>query len=140
DALAILAAIALIVGVVDGASDSGAGHRSTHTRTGFFGRVQALAGSGAGSFTAEQQAAENAAIDRTLTYTPYVRVAGAQHREIALTFDDGPGPYTPSILSILERDKVPATFFEVGVLERYFNASTSAIIADGDAIGDHTFL
>ena len=59
-------------------------------------------------------------------------------RTIALTFDDGPGPYTPQVLSILERHGVPATFFEVGVLERYFYGSTSAIVADGDAIGDHT--
>ena len=59
-------------------------------------------------------------------YTPYVRIAGAQHKEIALTFDDGPGPYTPQILSILDREHVPATFFEVGMLEHYFHASTAA--------------
>jgi peptidoglycan/xylan/chitin deacetylase (PgdA/CDA1 family) len=87
---------------------------------------------------AREAAAENAAIDRTLAYTPYVRIAGAQHREIALTFDDGPGPYTPQILSILHRDHVPATFFEVGVEERYFYSWTAAIAADGDVIGDHT--
>lgn len=39
-----------------------------------------------------------------------MHVAGTQHREIALTFDDGPGPYTPRVLSILERQGVPATF------------------------------
>ena len=33
---------------------------------------------------------------------------------------------------------MPATFFEVGIEERYFYASTAAIVADGDAIGDHT--
>jgi peptidoglycan-N-acetylglucosamine deacetylase len=105
---------------------------------GFFARIRVLAASGAGSLAARETAAENAAINRTLAYTPYVRVAGAQHREIALTFDDGPGPYTPEILSILERHDVPATFFEVGVLERYFYASTAEIVADGDVIGDHT--
>jgi peptidoglycan/xylan/chitin deacetylase (PgdA/CDA1 family) len=100
--------------------------------------IRDLAGSGRGSLTARESAAETAAINRTLAYTPYVRIAGAQHREIALTFDDGPGPYTPQILSILERRDVPATFFEVGVLERYFFASTAAIVAAGDVIGDHT--
>jgi peptidoglycan/xylan/chitin deacetylase (PgdA/CDA1 family) len=105
---------------------------------GFFARIRALAGSGAGSLAARETAAENAAINRTLVYTPYVRVAGRQHREIALTFDDGPGPYTPEVLSILERHDVPATFFEVGIEERYFDASTAAIAADGDVIGDHT--
>ena len=105
---------------------------------GFFDQIRALAGSGAGSLAARQTAAENSAINRTLAYTPYVRIAGAQHREIALTFDDGPGPYTPEVLSVLEREDVPATFFEVGIEERYFYASTAAIVADGDAIGDHT--
>jgi peptidoglycan-N-acetylglucosamine deacetylase len=107
-------------------------------RAEFFDWIREEAGLGARSLAAHEAAAENAAIDRTLAYTPYVRIAGAQHREIALTFDDGPGPYTPQILAILNRHDVPATFFEVGVLERYFHGSTAAIVADGDAIGDHT--
>ncbi len=144
-AVAILALVALglallgiVLVLVAGGSGGGTAGSASLPREGFFERIQALARSGAGSLAARQMAAENGAINRTLAYTPYVRVAGAQHREIALTFDDGPGPYTPRILSILERDDVPATFFEVGVLERYFYASTSAIVADGDAIGDHT--
>jgi peptidoglycan/xylan/chitin deacetylase (PgdA/CDA1 family) len=81
---------------------------------------------------------ENDAITRTLAYTPYVRMAGTQHREIALTFDDGPGPYTPQILDILTRTRTPATFFEVGEEVRYFGGSTARIAAMGDPIGDHT--
>ena len=65
-------------------------------------------------------------------------MAGSQHKEIALTFDDGPGPYTPAVLSVLEREHVPATFFEVGIAERYFHASTAAFVARGYPIGDHT--
>jgi peptidoglycan/xylan/chitin deacetylase (PgdA/CDA1 family) len=84
-------------------------------------------------------AAQNAAIDRTLQSTPYVRIAGDQHREIALTFDDGPGPYTPEILAVLQRDKAPGTFFEVGLEEHFFHPWTSEIVADGYPIGDHTF-
>ena len=38
--------------------------------------------------------------------------AGA--RVIALTFDDGPSPYTPAVLSVLQQYHVPATFFEIG--------------------------
>ena len=38
----------------------------------------------------------------------------AGKKVIALTFDDGPGPYTPQVLSVLERYGVPATFFEIG--------------------------
>jgi peptidoglycan/xylan/chitin deacetylase (PgdA/CDA1 family) len=84
-------------------------------------------------------AAQNAAIDRTLQSNPYVWEAGRQHREIALTFDDGPGPYTPQVLAVLEREDVPATFFEIGNQERYFGASTNQIVAHDFVIGDHTF-
>jgi peptidoglycan/xylan/chitin deacetylase (PgdA/CDA1 family) len=135
-ALGVLA-ILLVAG---GGSAAHAPGSATASRGGFFGQIRQLAGSGAGSMAARETTAENDAINRTLSYTPYVRIAGSQHREIALTFDDGPGPYTPRVLSVLEREKVPATFFEVGVLERYFYASTAAIVSDGDAIGDHTEL
>ncbi len=139
-ALLVVAALALIVGLVAGAGAGGGpvAHRAASTPRGYFARIRTLAGNGAGSFAVAQQTDENSAISRTLSYTPFVRVAGAQHREIALTFDDGPGPYTPQILAVLERYHVPATFFEVGVLEKYFHASTAAIVARGYPIGDHT--
>ncbi len=137
-ALAALALTALIAGAAVGAGGGTVAHQAVHQPPGFFSRIQTLAGNGAGSFAVAEQSAENSAIDRTLSYTPYVRVAGSQHREIALTFDDGPGPYTPLVLSELERQNVPATFFEVGVLEKYFHDSTSQIVARGYPIGDHT--
>jgi peptidoglycan/xylan/chitin deacetylase (PgdA/CDA1 family) len=140
-----LAAISLLAFVLVAILLAGGGGGRVHSgsvagrpREGLFDQIRELAGSGGRSLAARQTAAENAAINRTLAYTPYVRIAGSQHREIALTFDDGPGPYTPQILATLERQGVPATFFEVGVLERYFYGSTAAIAADGDAIGDHT--
>jgi peptidoglycan/xylan/chitin deacetylase (PgdA/CDA1 family) len=137
-ALGLLAGAALILGAIAGSGGGTVAHRSANLAPGFFARIQTLAGTGQGSFTAAEKAAENDAIDRTLAVMPYVRVAGAQHKEIALTFDDGPGPYTPQVLSVLERKNAPATFFEVGVEERYFHASTSQIVADGYPIGDHT--
>jgi peptidoglycan/xylan/chitin deacetylase (PgdA/CDA1 family) len=139
-ALAAVAAIALVVGAVAGASAGGGSHPAAKVAAtgGYLRRIKTLAGNGAGSFAVAQRAAENEAITRTLSYTPYVRRAGTQHREIALTFDDGPGPYTPQILAVLQRLHVPATFFEVGVEEMYFHASTSAIVARGYPIGDHT--
>jgi peptidoglycan/xylan/chitin deacetylase (PgdA/CDA1 family) len=132
--IAVAAAVVLLT--------RGAGRSLAHpgeAAGGFFVRVDTLAGNGPGSFAGHESAAENAAINRTLAYTPYVRIAGSQHREVALTFDDGPGPYTPEILSILQRENVPATFFEVGILERYFHASTRAIVSRGFVVGDHTF-
>ena len=140
-ALVAVATVALLVGAAIGAasrSGSAAAHASGVASQGYFAQIRALAGRGPGSLAAAEAKAENAAINRTLAYTPYVRIAGAQHREVALTFDDGPGPYTPDILRELVRRHVPATFFEVGMEERYFHAATSAIVARGYPIGDHT--
>jgi peptidoglycan/xylan/chitin deacetylase (PgdA/CDA1 family) len=140
-ALAVLAGISLILGIVVG-SGSGGGSTALHhvaaPRSGYFARIRTLAGGGTGSFAAVEQSDENAAITRTLAYTPAIRYAGSQHREIALTLDDGPGPYTLKLLSVLDRYHVPVTFFEVGVLEQYFHAATAAIVSHGDPIGDHT--
>lgn len=142
-AVAVLLLVAIGLAVVVLLPKHGAkAHRSAavEPRAGFLTQIRALAGRGSASLATRERVAENDAINRTLAYTPYVRIAGAQHREIALTFDDGPGPYTPEVLSILQREKVPATFFEVGILERYFYASTAEIVAHGDTIGDHTEL
>jgi peptidoglycan/xylan/chitin deacetylase (PgdA/CDA1 family) len=78
------------------------------------------------------------AVSSVLAYTPFIRSGAGGKREIALTFDDGPGPYTPQVLDVLERERVPATFFVVGVELRYFSASTVREIRDGFVIGDHT--
>jgi peptidoglycan/xylan/chitin deacetylase (PgdA/CDA1 family) len=137
-ALVALAVLALIVGVSSGSGGGNVAKHAATTRSGYFGKISSLAGSGEGSFADSQQAAENAAIDRTLAYTPRVRLAGSQHREIALTFDDGPGPFTPQVLSVLEQQGAPATFFEVGSLEKYFHASTEEQVARGFPVGDHT--
>jgi peptidoglycan/xylan/chitin deacetylase (PgdA/CDA1 family) len=61
-----------------------------------------------------------------------------EKRDIALTFDDGPGPYTPQVLSVLEAAHVHATFFSIGRMERYFAASTEQELRDGDVVGNHT--
>jgi peptidoglycan/xylan/chitin deacetylase (PgdA/CDA1 family) len=114
------------------------GHHALGPGSAYLRRVATLAGTGPTSLAGMLAAAESHAIDRTMAATPYVRIAGRQHREIALTFDDGPGPYTPQIIEILRRAKTRATFFEVGVLERYFHVSTTAIVAAGNVIGDHT--
>ena len=59
-------------------------------------------------------------------------------REVALTFDDGPGPYTARLLAILRRYHVEATFFLVGNRVRFWRALPPAEAALG-AVGDHTW-
>jgi peptidoglycan/xylan/chitin deacetylase (PgdA/CDA1 family) len=140
-ALVAAAAVALIAGLAVGAASSGSpspAHAPAVVSNGYFRVIKTLASGGAGSFVVDEQRAENQAITRTLSYTPFVRAAGTQHKEVALTFDDGPGPYTPGILRILVREHVPATFFEVGIEEQYFHSATAQIVARGYPIGDHT--
>ncbi len=81
---------------------------------------------------------DQATVASVLAYTPFVKEGSERGREIALTFDDGPGPYTPGVLDVLERFHVHATFFEIGEMLRYFSASTLRELKDGDVIGDHT--
>jgi peptidoglycan/xylan/chitin deacetylase (PgdA/CDA1 family) len=81
---------------------------------------------------------ERRAVGSVLAYTSFVKRGGDRGRDIALTFDDGPGPYTPRVLDVLERFHVPATFFAIGEMERYFSGSTIRELHDGDVVGDHT--
>ena len=136
--LSLIAVALLLTLLLAGGGAAPSSEPAVESHGGFVAFIGGLAGGAAGSLTTRESRADSAAINRTLAYTPYVRIAGAQHREVALTFDDGPGPYTPQILAILQREHVGATFFEVGIEERYFNASTTEIAADGDVIGDHT--
>jgi peptidoglycan-N-acetylglucosamine deacetylase len=85
-------------------------------------------------------ARENSAIDRLLSRQPFIASGGGERREIALTFDDGPGPYTPRLLDQLQRLHAPATFFEVGFMISYFHASLQRELRMGLVIGDHTEL
>ena len=91
---------------------------------------------------AEQQArthqAEEKAVDSVLAYTPAVTSGGSRGHELALTFDDGPGPYTQELVGVLNRLHVHATFFAIGEEERYFSAGTALELHSGDVVGDHT--
>lgn len=115
---------------------SGSGHRARKpSASTAAGSVRAT---GADAPQRNPEAEANAAVSKVLAFTPFVRAGGGASKDIALTFDDGPGPYTPEVLTVLERLHVHATFFAVGKMERYFSASTVREIHDGDVIGDHT--
>ena len=64
---------------------------------------------------------------------------GKGHKLI-LTFDDGPSDeFTPPILDILEKEKIPATFFVVGINAESNIPILQRIYKDGFEIGNHTF-
>jgi peptidoglycan/xylan/chitin deacetylase (PgdA/CDA1 family) len=65
--------------------------------------------------------------------------AAAPSRTVALTFDDGPGPWTPAVLDVLQQAQVPATFFVVGKSAAAEPEMLRRVLADGHALGNHTW-
>lgn len=80
------------------------------------------------------------AVDRLARRGVAIRSGGGTRRWVALTFDDGPGPYTSRLIAELERLQVPATLFQVGKMLQEFPGP--AVLAANTAllsIGDHTY-
>lgn len=64
--------------------------------------------------------------------------AGDGHApEVALTFDDGPSPRTPELLTVLARHGARATFFVTEPAVRAFPAGLAAIRAAGHQVEAH---
>jgi peptidoglycan/xylan/chitin deacetylase (PgdA/CDA1 family) len=78
------------------------------------------------------------AINSVIAYTPAVVQGGTKGNDVALTFDDGPGPYTQQLVDTLGALHVQATFFAIGLEERYFSQGTLQELRSGDVVGDHT--
>jgi peptidoglycan/xylan/chitin deacetylase (PgdA/CDA1 family) len=64
--------------------------------------------------------------------------AGRGKPWVALTFDDGPSPYTLRVLRILARHHQHATFFVTGYAATRYPFELRQIRASGNAFGDHT--
>jgi peptidoglycan-N-acetylglucosamine deacetylase len=130
--IALIAIVVLVVGAL-------AAHKSTpHPHTlAAKSHVAELSPTEAERAAAAAKA-EQKAINSVLAYTPFVRSGGSSGNEVALTFDDGPGPYTQRLVAQLNKLHVHATFFAIGSQEQYFSAGTVAEIDSGDAVGNHT--
>ncbi|MDE2141894.1 MAG: polysaccharide deacetylase family protein [Elusimicrobia bacterium] len=63
----------------------------------------------------------------------------AEAGEVALTFDDGPSPYTAQVLDVLKREGVKATFFLCGENAERYPELVRRIRAEGHQIGNHTY-
>ncbi len=132
-AVAVAVAVALVVVVALTLSQSH-GSPSKHNPA-------PTAGSAPKAHPAPTRLPENdkqAAVASVLAYTPFIKEGTPRKPEVALTFDDGPGPYTPAVLSVLERYGVHATFFIIGRMLQYFGESARREVRDGDVLGDHT--
>jgi peptidoglycan/xylan/chitin deacetylase (PgdA/CDA1 family)/sulfur carrier protein ThiS len=60
-------------------------------------------------------------------------------RAVALTFDDGPSPYTRAVLAILARYDVSATFFVVGSEVETYPELVRRELRQGMAVGNHSY-
>ncbi|CAM4348191.1 Glycosyltransferase, catalytic subunit of cellulose synthase and poly-beta-1,6-N-acetylglucosamine synthase [Pedobacter westerhofensis] len=70
-----------------------------------------------------------------------IRRYGHAEKKIVLTFDDGPDPvYTPQILDILQEEKVPGSFFVVGIMAEQNMGLLLREYNLGHEIGNHTFF
>ncbi|HME16105.1 MAG TPA: polysaccharide deacetylase family protein, partial [Mycobacterium sp.] len=79
-------------------------------------------------------------------FTGHVRFARAndvvdcaQVKCVALTFDDGPTPYTDRLLGILTANKAKATFFEIGNKVAANPAGAKRVVDAGMELGNHTW-
>ena len=129
--------LALLVVVLLTAAGGGANRAQRPTSSGAARRSE-TARSGRASAARALLDRENAAIDRLLARQPFISAGGSERREIALTFDDGPGPFTSRLLDQLQRLHAPATFFEVGFMIHYFYDSLERQLRIGAVVGDHT--
>ena len=82
-------------------------------------------------------AAQSAAVKRLARKGKPIYCGGGKLRLVALTFDDGPGRYTPIVLRQLRDAGARATFFLVGrSIDRFPNAPRSE--REVGAIGEHS--
>ena len=66
------------------------------------------------------------------------RLPGARDtKHCAITFDDGPSPWTGAVLDILAAEGVPATFFVLGVNVEQHPELVQRAHAEGHAVGIH---
>lgn len=79
------------------------------------------------------------------TLTGHVRRDGpgevdcAEEKCIALTFDDGPSPYTDRLLQILKVNDARATFFEIGNKVAANPEGAKRVVEAGMELGSHTW-
>ena len=136
---------ALAAGVVAVVLAGGSSHAHAHSRA-KLSTVAGRPGDGAehgarGAIATRASAArdgESPEIRRLIALGKPIYCAGARGDEVALTFDDGPGPYTRLMLAKLHKHGVRATFFVVGRNIPLLAAAPREERAIG-AVGDHTF-
>lgn len=83
---------------------------------------------------------ENAALERFVARGKPVYCGGSRGRYVALTFDDGPGAYTPRTLAILREKHLRATFFLIGRNVPFRPSLARIELKDYAALGVHAWV
>jgi peptidoglycan/xylan/chitin deacetylase (PgdA/CDA1 family) len=68
-----------------------------------------------------------------------IKRADTEVKVVALTYDDGPSPYTNQLLDILDRYQVKATFFELGRNIEKHPEIVPLIVARGHELANHSY-
>jgi peptidoglycan/xylan/chitin deacetylase (PgdA/CDA1 family) len=112
----------------------GKGAISTLTQQGADGMQEQVAGAQSGIVVSATEITPM----RPLTITA-ANPQPTDDKVVALTFDDGPSSYTPSILDALAAQKVKATFFTLGnQVEKYPSYSVRAV-SEGHQVATHSY-
>jgi peptidoglycan/xylan/chitin deacetylase (PgdA/CDA1 family) len=131
----LAAAAALALGLSGG---TGHGHVATGSRGPGAGAGAPRTRTAVAVFRPGTGYPETAAVRRLIALGRPIYCAPNRGNEVALTFDDGPGPYTRLMLDKLRKHHVEATFFIVG---RNVALAPSLLPRErrAGAVGDHTF-
>jgi len=142
---AVLVALGAAAAAALGVILSSSGHRTASAAHAHDSRATPSRASSPATNTAPNRAAtnlepsgESAQIRRLIALRKPVYCGGSRGKEVALTFDDGPGVYTRLALRKLRAAGVPATFFLVG---RNLGLVPGAPRRERELgmVGDHTF-
>ena len=76
---------------------------------------------------------------RVLAPGDFVTDGPSNAKRVALSFDDGPGAFTPHVLDILKKNGLHATFFMNGDQVKIRPEFARRVHQEGHEIGDHTY-
>jgi peptidoglycan-N-acetylglucosamine deacetylase len=79
------------------------------------------------------------AASQPITAAPAVAGGDPAAHTVALTFDDGPGDFTPQVLDVLREKQVRATFFVLGREVAQKPGMLQAIVGAGHMVGNHSW-
>lgn len=135
--LVIIGALAVLVAVAWAVRESptvATGPGTTVASTGDPGTTTAVTTETGPKITPRRRA-----MARLATKKLKVTNGGGRQKLVALTFDDGPGPLTKPLLSILNRLDVKATFYVQGGNVAQYPDEIRAMVAHGHEVGIHTW-